>query len=269
MSLNEIFAYVKNTSWADDTDNNAIVKIAEKYCSNISNDFTKRKVIHRICGQSGSGKTTQLCATLLSVYEDQGEKPFVLAVRNFACLHPKYQQFLEKYGKNLIREKTNGFALKCLCVVLSMLLEKQILIILDMTILDPKFEQSILEMISENDYKINYHVFSVHRSISDTFIQKRVEAVIGAEAGRITSKSSSNYFYKILAPALNYLVENYPQHNCVIWNAFDKKPCYCGNLSGCLYEFKTNRKLKKSFMYDENELRKSKIEFYKTHKDFL
>lgn len=261
MRLKKVFKYIDNkTNWTDNTNTKIIQKIARNYCKNLNCYLNKR--MHRLCGQSGSGKTTQLCSALLKVYKKK--KPVVVAVRTFSEFHPNYNSLLKEFGKNLIREKTNGFALKCLCATLKILVKKGVFFILDLTILDPIFERFIAELFYKDNYDISYHILSVPKNISDIFIEKRKLQKSGFEAGRITLKSSSEYFYKILPVGLDYLVHHYPDITTVLWNAFDKQPCFVGQIKFSLDIFNKNRKLTKTFLHSESELRNAKYNFYKS-----
>lgn len=261
MELEDIFCYVKHTCWIDDTPNDIIVEIAKKYCDNLSPSFTKGKILHRLSGQSGCGKTTQLCYALEQIYIKKNKKPLIIGVRTFSPLHPNYDEILKEQGSNLIREKTNGFALKCLCAVLDILSERDYLIILDLTLLDPIFEKYITSLFKEN-YQVCYHIFAVNKSISDSFIEKRKNNLTGSEAGRITFNSSSQYFYEILSLGLEYLVKNQPDLNCVMWNIFDREPVYMGKISRSLEFFKANQNLIKPLTLAEEDMRQSKLIFY-------
>lgn len=260
----EIFDYIdKNIGSLDNEnteniDSEEILKISYNFCENLTISY--KKIVHRVCGQSGSGKTTQLCSALLETYNNSEIKPIVIAVRSFAKLHPNYDVLLSEFGENLIREKTNVFALKCLFATIKLLAEKGAFFILDLTILDPIFEQFINNLFKE--YKVYYHIIAVSKKISDSFIKKRELSKTGFEAGRIIFKSSSDYFYKILPTGLKYIAKKYPKTNCIIWNVFDKQPCFVGKINTCIDAFMKNKSSIKEFLHSEEQLRKSKIDFY-------
>ncbi len=259
--LKPVFDYVNTTIWKDETSEKEICEIANFFCENLKN-ITKEKIFQRFSGQSGSGKTTQLGMSILSVLSKKEIKPLTLAVRTFSESHPHYYDLLKKYGKANIREKTNGFALKCLCAVLFLAINKGYYIVLDLTILSPVIEKFLADLLVLNNYMVNFHLLAVNKKISNNFIEKRKNTIIGAEAGRVTPKNSADYFYEILPKGLRFLIKNNYYFSCYMWNAFDKKPCYNGKLAHCYEFFLKNRKKIKKFKYSEEELREEKIKFY-------
>ncbi len=262
MTIEEVFAYIKNsTGWADSLDDSAVFFAAENFCKNINN-YTKQKTIFRICGQSGCGKTTQGCSSIKTALEAKGKTPLIIGVRTFASFHPNYEALLQEFGKEFIREKTNGFALKCLFASFELLAKKGILIVLDLTLLHPILEAYFAEIFTKYGFDINICLFAVNKKISNSFILKRKNDQGKEEKGRIVYKSSSDFFYKILPKGLNFLIKNYPNLTCEIWNVFNKNPEYSGTLSGCKKTFLKNRHIKKYLPCPEETLLNAKIKFY-------
>ena len=256
----KVIEYVKTTCWDDDTDIDIIIKQAHKVFNNIIENKTKLKVLYRLCGQTGSGKTTQLLTAVQKNIDDLKLNPVVLGVRSCAEAHPKYEEFKNYFPSGELREKTNGFALKCMTYVLKLLIENGYMILLDITLLDPVFEEFVLNLLKNNEYEINYHILSVNKTISDEFILKRLK-----DSGRVIYKSSSDYFYEILPVGLKFICENDSKSNCFIWNAFDLNPVYFGKISNCYDTFIKTQNEIKDFVYTEDELRNSKYETIKKH----
>lgn len=263
MTIEQVFDYIKNfTDWEDDLDNSAIFLAAEMFCNSLK-DYTKQRTIFRVCGQSGSGKTTQGCNALFSAMEQNKKSPLVLGVRSFVKFHPHYDELLAKYGKEFIREKTNSFALKCLFASLETLAKSKILIVLDLTLLHPILEAYFAEVLTKHGYDINFCILAANKKISDAFILKRKNSLAKAEKGRIVLKSSSKYFYKMLPIGLSFLIKNYPTLQCVVWNVFNPSPVYVGTLSNCSKPYYKNRKIKRYVPLSEENLLQAKIAFYK------
>ena len=166
--------YVKTTCWQDDTDTNTIITQAKKIYEQIIAHKTRKKVLYRLCGQTGSGKTTQLLACVEKVINEQQLNPVILGVRSCAEAHPQYEYFKENFPSGELREKTNGFALKCMSYVLKLLIENGYMVLLDITLLDPIFEEYVLSLLKENSYVVKYHILAVNKTISDSFIKKNI-----------------------------------------------------------------------------------------------
>ena len=142
--------------------------------------------------------------------------------------------------------------------VLKLLIENGYMVLLDITLLDPIFEEFVLSLLKENLYDVEYHILAVNKEISDSFIEKRLK-----ETGRVIYKSSADYFYKILPIGLKYLCENDKLNNCYVWNAFDFEPVYYGKISQCLEDFKQAQSEIRELINSEEELRKAKYEILK------
>lgn len=259
--FNQVIEYVKTTCWQDDTETSTVIKQAHEVYNKISSGKTKAKILYRLCGQTGSGKTSQLLSTFEKINAEKNINPVVLGVRSCADVHPRYEEFKENFPAGELREKTNGFALKCMSYVLKLLIENGFMIILDMTLLDPNYEEFVLNLARNNDYKINYQILAVNDQISSLFIEKRLKAT-----GRIIYKSSADYFNKILLDGLKYICETDKTNSCFVWNAFDKEPVYIGLVSSCFDTFIRAKNEIKEFVFSEDELRNAK---YRTLKDKL
>ncbi len=245
----KIIEYVKSSCWQDDTQTDVIIEKANEVFKAITIGKTKSNFLYRLCGQTGSGKTTQLLEAVGKVIESQKLNPVVLGVRTCAEYHPKYEYFKENFPQGELREKTNGFALKCMSFVLKLLIENGYMVLLDITLLDPIFEDFVLKLLNDNNYNIEYHILAVNKAISDKFIKKRQQCT-----GRIIYKSSSDYFYQILPEGLNFITKNDNQNNCYVWNAFDLKPVYTGKVCNCYDSFIRAREEIRELCHSETEL---------------
>lgn len=260
-NFQKILNYVRNTCWFDDTDDAVVVSQAEKVFKNISVGKTKKRFLYRLCGQTGSGKTTQLLGAVEQIITEENLNPVVIGVRSCAEAHPKYEYFKSNFPAGELREKTNGFALKCMSYVLKLLIENGYMVLLDITLLDPTFEEFVLTLLKENSYDVEYHILAVNKIVSDSFIEKRLK-----ETGRIIYKSSSDYFYQILPVGLKYITENDNKNNCFVWNAFDKDPVFFGKIADCFDSFIKSQNTIKELVFSETELKNSKINFIKNTK---
>lgn len=257
----KLVEYVRGTCWFDDTEIEVVIQKAKVVYEGLIINKTKKKKLYRLCGQTGSGKTTQLLDAVSKVADDENLNPVILGVRTCAEAHPKYEYFKANFPAGELREKTNGFALKCMSYVLKLLIENGYMVILDITLLDPAFEEFVLSLLSDNGYEIKYHILAVNKAISDMFIEKRLKTT-----GRIIYKSSSDYFYHILPIGLKYLTEHDTKNNCFVWNAFDLEPVFEGKISDCFEIFTKAQNEFKEFKHSEDELKNSKYQIIKQKK---
>lgn len=250
--------YVKTkTPWPDDTPNEIVWQQAQKAYGVLTKNSDKQKNIDRICGQTGSGKTSQVFEAIEQVNKIKKQNPVVLAVRLFAKYHPKYEEYLNNFGQGAVREKTNGFSLKCLCAVLIMAMNKGYKIVLDLTFLSPRFEAFFLKMCKANDYRVTYNVLAVSTELSHKFLKKRQ-----GETGRIVLESSIEYFDNILLDGYEYICQNDNKNLCYIWTAYDKNFVYYGPVCQSWKTFIEHKNRLEPLKYSEEELRKQKIAIY-------
>ena len=127
------YNFIKTSIWKDDTSDCFVFQTAQKIYNKIKSRFTKNKVLIRISGQSGSGKTSQLFQANNYSLRYSKIKPIHLAVRNFAKFYPKLNSN-SKFSTSF-RETTNGFALKILIWILKFSLDDNLVTSLDMPIL--------------------------------------------------------------------------------------------------------------------------------------
>lgn len=257
-----IIDYVNNSPWSDNTDTNIIIKIAYKVFNDLTTDKTKEKVLYRLCGQTGSGKTSQLLYAIEEYTKKSLKNPVILGVRTCSKYHPNYTSLLKNTGETNIREATNGFALKCMTYVLKLLIEHEYMILLDITLLDPIYEQYLLNLLNKHNYKINYHLMSVSNQISTLFLNKRQ-----SQTGRKVSTTSIEYFNNILEKGYEYLLNNDTKNTIYIWNAFDLNPKYVGPIKNSYHTFIKNRTLTKKLKYNEQQLKEAKLNYLLNEKE--
>ena len=262
MIIEKVFQYVDEVSpWADDTPAEVVFCCARKWL--LEQDLpSAQPIIYRLAGQSGSGKTTQLLPMVLDFEKGQGNDVFVVAVRGFYKLHPRFAEFETTLEKSELRERTNGFSLKCLAVALGLVMERGVCVVLDMTVLDPVFEEYFDSLVKKHGYEARYHVMGVPKQQSDDFIAKR-KGGTGAEAGRAVTTETADYFYDVLPKGLAFLASVDNKSTATVWTAYDKQPVYVGGLGGVVKEIKNARSKVKELIFSEQELRDAKVEFLK------
>lgn len=260
--FDEIFEYFESAfCWPCDVPNKQIFEIAKKNYPSLTENKTKNRFLIRQAGQSGSGKTTQLLPASNAYFEKQGMNPIHFAVREFANLHPDFNQIIEQFGKQEMREKTNGFALKCLFISLAFAIEDGFDISFEVTLLSHEFEDFILNAMKKNNYQCLYLVMAVNKEISNYFIESRRKSQIGAESNRIVYASSSNYFDMAISDEIEYYSKNHGEIPVIIWDAYHELPVFDGSFKDCkkpFFEAKKNTSLEFS---DEQKLRDAKINY--------
>ena len=256
--IKAVFDYVTRVSpWPDNTPDQVVWECAERAAKDLLDaEHTKLKQVFRLSGQSGCGKTTQLLPSILMYQEQQGNKPIVIAVRTFPKYHPSYEEILCTAPAGELRERTNGFALKCLAACLNIVFRAGALVILDLTILDPIFEEFIVGQIWSSNYDAQFHILAVSREQSNAFIEARERG-----EGRVVYKATSDYFFDILPKGLGFLASADRTSHAIVWTAYDKEPIYAGNLQGATKALQQGRAMRGELRYNEDELRAAKVNY--------
>ncbi|MCL2846631.1 MAG: zeta toxin family protein [Firmicutes bacterium] len=261
--LKKVFDYVGKSPWPDNVPDDVVFECGKRAAADMmqSGDYYSDKLIYRLAGQSGSGKTTQLLPTIMKFEQLRARNPITIAVRNFPIYHPDYDKIVAQFPAGEVREKTNGFALKCLAVAVREILSRGLLTVLDVTILDPIFEEFINGQIVENGYTAQYHILAVSRAQSDIFIEKRRRAAGGAESGKIVYAKTGDYFYDILPRGIEYLASVDRVSNALVWSAYDTTPLYTGHFRGVNEALTNGRRITRIPVLSEDEMRQAKLAF--------
>lgn len=174
----------------------------------------------RICGQSGSGKSSQVLPYIEDALKDTPCIRF--GARFFAPFHPDYENL--KKTPALAREKTNGFALIALFEFYRFCIEQRLNVLIDMTLLEPEIDIYMMRLAKENGYRIQMHTLCVPKKISDMFIHKRE-----IETGRKVYKASADYFFQSLPRSLKALTHEKcfeSTDNIYLWSHQQKTPIF-------------------------------------------
>lgn len=195
-------------------------KILEKILADFTKNATTTKHFFRICGQSGSGKTSQLLPAVNAYFANRQERPILVAARLLAPYHPFADQIKAEYGTENFRKKTDEVSTILMFLTLRALIAKGYDIILDVTLLDPLVESTLMQMLEAKKYTTRLTMVAIAKEISDQFIGKR--------KNRRVAKSTANEFWRVIRLALDYYAKNHPKMPATIWNAWDLSPIYDG-----------------------------------------
>ncbi|MDR1907425.1 MAG: zeta toxin family protein [Holosporales bacterium] len=225
-------------------------------------NMAKEPHIVRLIGQSGSGKTTQLYEAV----KNNIAFGFVhLSVGKCAKFHPKYNEIREEFGREMLREKTNGFALLLLFRLLEKLIEEKYNILLELAFLEPEFESYFSKLAIEK-YHLLYNVMAVPKALSDSFISKRQK-----EQGRIVTQESADYFFDVFPRAMSVYKPMWDgaddgKTTFLLWNAYKREPIMaaacCDERFIKLLSEEQNKKIEDIPLVDEEELRRAKTEYF-------
>ena len=258
--IDELFDIIDKMPWKTDIPNNQIVDICKNVYSFLTSKVTKTKKMIHLFGQSGSGKTTQLLPSALELFKHRNIYPLHICVRNFASLHPEYEKLMASFGKSEIREKTNGFALRCCSLVMAMAIFDGLDIVCEVTLLSKEYEDYYAKLLLSQNYKTLFLGVAVNPQISNTLIERRQKAA-GKESNRIVYKTSSDFFSENLSSSLEFLVQKYANFDVVIWNISQKSPIFDGKMKNCFSIFNKERKKTPTLSVDVSSLLKSKIDY--------
>lgn len=246
------YSFAKHCIWKDDTPDECVFAAAKRAFDEMKTGCTQSRHFFRLAGQSGTGKTSQLFKSHVAVFEKRKISPMHIAVRNFAKFHPQHASLVAFPD---YREKTNGFALKVLICVLDLALEEGYDVVLEIALLDKRFERYTAKKLSHQNYSCYYHILCVNKLFSDIFILKREQ-----QTARATFSSSSNYFYKAMQKSLKFLSKN-ANFDCFLWSIHNLQPIYRGKISGCYTPFLVAQKEIFPPPCSERDLLNAKISF--------
>lgn len=217
----------------------------------------------RLAGQSGTGKSTQLLPMAEEYFRVLSIEPVVVGARFFVKYHPYLREIAELVGEANLREATHEFTVQMLFESLMELMERGYPIILDVTLLDPKVEDILINMLYDAEYWFfDTHLMVVAKEISDGFIKKREKG--GAEGKRKVRKTTSEEFARATPLALRYYAKKMASERIIMWSAWDEEPVFIGRFRDPEVDdvWKKYQSIKKlPFEKDEEKLREAKKEW--------
>lgn len=232
-ALNQIIAYMKS-HWPSTVKPEWQVDITEypAILQEVIADFTvaatKNRHFIRIAGLSGSGKTTQILPAVEAYSRKNNFEPILLAARRFVEYHPHYQEIKDFYGDENLRKLTDEFSTIMLFLTLSELTKAGYDIVLDVTLLDPKIEDILLNMLNGNQYNFMILMIATSPTVTEKFLSGR--------AWR-HSKATEEEFIRATKKALEFYASSAPDTHIILWSVYDLDPIYDGPIGGCLNIF--------------------------------
>lgn len=195
-------------------------EILKKTLKDLTKKATKGKQFFRLAGQSGTGKTTQLLPAIEAHFTNQQKHPILLAARILASYHPHAAAIKATYGPENFRQKTDAFTTILMFLTLKTLIQQGYDIILDLTLLDPIIESTLMQMLQTESYQTRLTITALSKEISDQHIAKRTS--------RQVAKSTATEFWRATHLSLAYYAQHHPRIPITIWNAWDLQPIYDG-----------------------------------------
>ncbi|MBR6965163.1 zeta toxin family protein [Candidatus Saccharibacteria bacterium] len=203
----------------------AYPKIAQKIVALWAENASLGHELVRVAGLSGSGKTTQLLPAVNAYFEKQQRRPILVAARRFVEFHPFTKEIETAYGSENLRKMTDEFSTIMMFFVLYALITKGYDIILDVTLLDPKIEGALMQLLNANQYKTWFTMIAVSPAITEKFLGKR--------AWR-HAKATEEEFIRATNLALNFYQSRFPSLRIILWNVWDEAPIYDGEFENAL-----------------------------------
>jgi hypothetical protein len=203
--------------------------ISQRTSAEMSEGASHGRRAVRLCGQSGSGKSTQLLPMAQKYLAARGVRPVHIAVRNFV----KYFPALDSLGvpEREVREATNAFCLLLMLRTIGKLAEAGADLLIELAMLEPLFEETIIGALAGYDAEL--YGIACPRRLSDGFIAKRE-----LESGRIVKKESADYFWHWYESGFNAWAAARPDMPCVLWSVLLKEPAYDGTIVGAVSALK-------------------------------
>lgn len=227
--------------------------IVKKVVTLWGKNASKGRELVRLAGLSGSGKTTQLLPAIEAYFKNNQKQPILVAARRFVEFHPYYQEILNEYGEANLRKMTDEFATIMLFLTIFELLNQGYDVILDVTLLDPQMEAVLIQLITKNNYKTWLTMVAVSPQITERFL--------GERAWRHT-KETEQEFIRATNLALNFYIDSLPNMRIVLWDVWDAKPIYDGEIKNSLETWqKYSQVTNFTSTLTENDLREAKIRY--------
>lgn len=255
--LKDVIAYMR-AHWPSDVKPEWQVSLEEypAILKKVVEDFTlaatKNHRLIRIAGLSGSGKTTQILPAVEKYCEKNGYEPILIAARRFVEYHPHYQEIKDFYGDENLRKKTDEFATIMLFMTLSELIKNGYDIALDVTLLDPKIEKILVDLLTAGNYETLYLMIAISPTVTEKFLSGR--------AWR-HSKETEKEFIRATSEALDFYATAVPDYRIILWSVYDKDPIYDGPIKNCLKIFEDYSNREELPKPDDDERRNAKIEY--------
>lgn len=227
--------------------------ILEKVIAKWTVNASKNREFVRIAGLSGSGKTTQLLPSVEGYFENHNKQPILVAARRFVEFHPHMEEIKNEYGEENLRKKTDEFSTILMFLTLNALINEGYDMILDVTLLDPKIEAALTEMLTKNNYNFWLTMIAVSPVITQKFL--------GDRAWRHT-KETEQEFIRATGIALNFYKQTAPNMRILLWNVWDTEPIYDGKIINSTEIYEKYVKIDDfEPKFTENDLREAKIRY--------
>lgn len=227
--------------------------IVKKVIALWTKDASTGHELVRIAGPSGSGKTTQLLPAVESYFKAHDKQPILVAARRFVEFHPFVKEIEATYGTENLRKMTDEFSTIMMFLTLSVLIQQGYDIILDVTLLDPKIEGALMQMLTKKDYQTWLTMVAVSSEITEKFLDTR--------AWRHT-KATEEEFIRATTAAFQFYHDNFPDTRIVLWNVWDKEPIYDGKIKDAIAVFKEYSNIAGfTAKHSEEELKNAKITY--------
>ena len=215
---------------------------------------SKNRILFRLAGISGSGKTSQLLPAAEGYFAAKGMKPAVVAAREFVKYHPRYEEILASVDKSDVRKVTDEFATVMLFLVLSQLIKDGVDVILDVSFLAPEMEAILVKMLGAANYELTTLAIAASPKITGQFLGKR--------EWRHTEETEME-FVRSTEKAMHFYAENCSASRIVIWNTYETEPVYDGVFAEALAVFDKYASEEQIPEHDEEAMREAKINYLK------
>ena len=228
--------------------------LAGKALAELTAGKTKSREMMRIAGLSGSGKTSQLLPAAEAYFENKNLVPVVVAARVFVKYHPHFDEILAAHGEENLRKETDEFATIMLFMILKALIAAGYDFILDVTLLDPKMEEILVQMLEAGNYKMSFLMIAASPEVTGRFLQKREWR---------HSAETEKEFVRATEIAMGFYAKRCPNVRLVLWNVYGLEPVYDGKFKDGLEVFKKYSSETEIPEHDKDEMRTAKINYLK------
>lgn len=228
-------------------------QILQKVIVDFAKKSTKGHHVFRIAGLSGSGKTTQILPAVEAYCQKHNIEPILVAARRFVEYHPHYEEIKSYYGPENLRKMTDEFSTIMMFLMLNELTKHGYDIILDVTLLDPKIEQILLQMTK--NYQMLVLMITTSPTVTEHFLKDRTWR---------HSKNTEQEFIRATSHALNFYAEHAADTHIILWSVYDRNPIYDGPIKNCLDIFAEYSKREELPRPDDDVRREAKIKYLTT-----